>query len=125
MDTEEKVNLYHQKYREEVIAHKETKRRNRIERGKLLIHHENEVQELYQLREILKQLLSEEKPDKRRKPVAMMDENGKVLMEFASASEAARAVGGCSSAIGKTCRNKDLTAYGYRWKYVDKSETTT
>jgi len=59
---------------------------------------------------------------KNKKPVAMLSENGVVLMTFESAKEAGEFVGLSSSQIGRVCNGVRKTAAGYRWTFLNKDD---
>ena len=50
-------------------------------------------------------------------PVCQYDLNGKLLNEYESISEAARSINRMRNGIRDACKGRQLTAYGYIWKY--------
>lgn len=60
-------------------------------------------------------------PKVRRRRVVQSDTDGNVVAEHASCCEAERALGkkGAATLVSRCCRGKVMTAYGFRWRYVD------
>lgn len=56
--------------------------------------------------------------DKYLKPVIMMDKDGSEIKRFKSMGEATRETGADISAIIRTCKGKQNTCVGYKWKYA-------
>lgn len=56
------------------------------------------------------------------KKVRMLDDDGNVINEFGSISEAARQIGTNQKSIRDAATGVQKHAAGYRWKYVDESE---
>ena len=56
----------------------------------------------------------------KRKPVLQFDADGKVVGRYESAQAAAKAVSGAQSNISAACLGEKITAYGYKWEYVDR-----
>ena len=55
-----------------------------------------------------------------RKVFQIDPETDRILEEFKSACQAARAVGGSPSHIAKVCRGERQVAYKYKWEYVEE-----
>lgn len=51
--------------------------------------------------------------------VVQIDDDGNVLGQFESLSDAAKSVGGVPGHISSVCSGKKQRAYGFAWKYVD------
>lgn len=61
-------------------------------------------------------------PAYNRLPVLQLSLDGKVLNEFSSAVEAGKSLGKLSgSKISQCCKGNRKTAYGFKWKYKDKT----
>lgn len=54
----------------------------------------------------------------RRRPVAMIDENGQIINTFSSVKEAEDKTSIDYTSISKTCSNKRKSAGGFRWVYL-------
>jgi group I intron endonuclease len=54
----------------------------------------------------------------KKKPVAMLSEDGKILKRFISISEAAKSVNAINSTISRACQNPWRTVCGYHWKLI-------
>ena len=61
--------------------------------------------------------------NKKSKPVIQMDMEGNFIARYANAIEAAKAVNGNNSEIGKACKGKIKSTKGYKWKYETKQTT--
>ena len=57
---------------------------------------------------------------RKRRPVAMMDKNGKVLQKFPSVSSAAVFFNVDKTAISKVLRGVNKTCVGHRWKFLEE-----
>ena len=64
--------------------------------------------------------VSPRKSGGKSKSVCQIDLQGKYLKTYKSLSEAAKAVNGDHSLIGKVCRGIKKTAYGYKWLYEEE-----
>jgi group I intron endonuclease len=53
-----------------------------------------------------------------RKPVALIDENGKTLQTYVSQTEAAKALGVSSAAVSRVCSGEYKQTHGYRFRCV-------
>ena len=60
-----------------------------------------------------------------RRPILMLDKEGKVLAEFSSIREAERKTGINRSPIANCCKRKDkyYTAGGYKWEFAENRDT--
>ena len=56
------------------------------------------------------------------RPIAQYTLNGKLLKVWSSATEAERRAGFDHSPISKVANGNRKTAYGFRWKYVEREE---
>lgn len=60
--------------------------------------------------------------NKQAKPIYMKTPFGRVIHEFLSIREAARYVQGSATNIMHVLKNRQNTAYGYRWTYKNKED---
>ncbi len=72
--------------------------------------------ELIELKKVLEVLNVIEK---NCKPVGQYSTDNKLIKSYISIVEAASETGINKSSIGKCCSNKQLTAGGYQWKFVN------
>ena len=59
------------------------------------------------------------------KPVVQYTLNGELIKVWSSATEAERRAGFDHSAISKVANGKRKTAYGFRWKHIERKEKIT
>lgn len=67
----------------------------------------------------------EEVAKKNRKPVAQCTVSGEVINIWPSLKQCAKDLGFDNSAIARCCRGKSGTSYGFKWRYIDKTEAAT
>lgn len=57
--------------------------------------------------------------DKHKKPIVQMDINNNIIKVWESGKEASKALNIIASHISSVCRNKRITAGGYKWQYAN------
>ncbi len=65
---------------------------------------------------------SEARKDKHS--VSQIGLNGKLITTFKSVADASKSVNGNRANIAACCNGRQLTAYGYQWRYVGEEHTT-
>lgn len=58
-----------------------------------------------------------------KKTVQIDKINNNIINVFNSSREASRKTGICQSGISKSCKNKNVTAGGYLWRYLDEDNS--
>ena len=53
------------------------------------------------------------------KPINQYDMNGKLIMSYESAADAARKLDKTAGNISECCKNKRKSAYGFKWQYQE------
>lgn len=62
--------------------------------------------------------------DTQKYGVVQIDDDGNILGQFESLSDAAKSVGGMPGHISSVCSGKRQRAYGFAWKYADVNFTS-